>query len=271
MRTSIACDDPYIGSITLENQKDRSVTIFKVFLKLGHNYFIEIDDFKQEPLILKPFEVFHKDYDPIDLYTVNTNKIEIAYLLKEKRIKRQIVLSTSEGRYNVKAFINHWDPVTTFFKNHMTGIVRPMRSTFKGKSYGINAKYVLDLKYEKGVEEVVAIYPRDFEIKKFRNFQLTKESLESKDALEEFLLKQFDEGVLNCVDFTVYDMETWLSQIYEQENKEPLKALSYNWFIYYIIGPILTKFDDFQLWKKNKALKKANSQLEKKSNRNSKL
>src|SRR5439155_13648994 len=42
----------------LENLKDRAVVIFKIYMKFGNNVFIEIDDFANNPLILKPFEVF---------------------------------------------------------------------------------------------------------------------------------------------------------------------------------------------------------------------
>jgi hypothetical protein len=185
--SSIHCEDNYVQSITLENLKDRAVVVFKVYLKVGHNYFVEIDDFEEAPLILKPFEAFRKEYGPIDLYSVSSRRILINDLLDRKRVKRQLVLSTSDGRYNVKSHINHWDPIIDFFKNYMTAVIRPMRSTFKGKSYGGNAKYIVEFKIEPGKEEVVAIYPRDHEIKRFKDFRLTKESLDSKDSLEEFL------------------------------------------------------------------------------------
>src|SRR5947208_2838471 len=46
---SISCQDTYIRNIILENLKDKSVVIFNIHLKLGRNYFIEIDDFTNNP------------------------------------------------------------------------------------------------------------------------------------------------------------------------------------------------------------------------------
>lgn len=254
--SSVSCEDQYVTSVTLENLKDRAIVIFKIYLKIGHNYFLEIDDFDNEPLILKPFEVFKKEYDPIDLYSINMNRIDLSDLFNNKKIKKRIVLSTSDGQYVVNSWIKRWDPVYDFFKNHLTAVIHPRRATYKGKSYGINAKYIVDIKTENGKEEVIPIYPRDHEIKKFRNFRLTKDSMESKDTLEEYLYEQVGLGVLNCTDISVHDMNTWFNETYETENKEIIKATYYGWFMYKIVGPIITKYSDYQLRKKNRLTRK---------------
>lgn len=64
--SSVSCEDKYVSSVTLENLKDRSTVIFSIYLKIGHNYFLEIENFESSPLILKPFEVYRKEYDAID-------------------------------------------------------------------------------------------------------------------------------------------------------------------------------------------------------------
>ncbi len=43
--SSITCEDKYVGSITLENLKDHSIVIFKIYLLVGRNYYIELEDF----------------------------------------------------------------------------------------------------------------------------------------------------------------------------------------------------------------------------------
>lgn len=254
--SSVSCEDQYITSITLENLKDRAIVIFKIYLKIGHNYFLEIDDFDNEPLILKPFEVFKKEYEPIDLYSINMNRIDLNDLFSNKKIKKRIVLSTSDGQYVVNSWIKRWDPVYDFFKNHLTAVIHPRRATYKGKSYGINAKYIVDIKTENGKEEVIPIYPRDHQIKKFRNFRLTKDSMESKDTLEAYLYEQVGLGVLNCTEITVHDMNTWFSEAYEAENKKIIKAAYYGWFMYKIVDPIITKYSDYRLRQKNKLTRK---------------
>jgi len=264
--SSVSCEDQYITSITLENLKDRAIVIFKIYLKIGHNYFLEIDNFDNEPLILKPFEVFKKEYDPIDLYSINLNRIDLNDLFSNKKIKKRIVLSTSNGQYLVNTSIKHWSPVYDFFNNHLTAVIYPRRATYKGKSYGINAKYIVDIKTENEKEEVIPIYPRDYEIKKFRNFGLTKDSLESKDKLEAYLYEQVGLGKLNCTEIIVQDTGTWFDEVYKDENKKIIKATYYSWFMYNIISPIITKYSDYRLRKKNKQLRKrANKTLERNS------
>lgn len=254
--SSVSCEDQYITSVTLENLKDRAIVIFKIYLKIGHNYYLEIDNYDREPLILKPFEVFKKEYDPIDLYSINMNRIDLNDLFSNKKIKKRIVLSTSGGQYVINTWIKHWDPVYDFFKNHLTAVVHPRRATYKGKSYGINAKYILDIKTENGKEEVIPIYPRDYEIQKFRQFRLTKDALESKDTLEAYLYEQVGLGVLNCTDITVHDMNTWFSDAYKSENSKTIKASYYGWLMYKVVGPIITKYSDYRLKRKNKLMRK---------------
>lgn len=234
--SSVTCEDQYVTSITLENLKDRAIVIFKIFLKVGHNYYIEIEDFGGEPLILKPFEAYQKDYGPLDLYSINMSRIDLNDLFNNRKIKKRIVLSTSDGKYVVTSWIKRWDPVYDFFSNHLTAAVHPRRTTYKGKSYGINAKYIVELKTENGKEEVIAIYPRDYEIKKFRRFRLTKDALVSKDALETYLYDQVGKGLFNCVEITVHDMGAWFSEAYEMESKETIKAKYYGWFISVVSG-----------------------------------
>lgn len=252
--SSITCDDKYINSVILENLKDRAVIVFKIYLRLGHNYFVEVEDFEDAPLILRPFEVFNKDYDPIDLYSVGMGRILLNDLLGDESVKRQVVLSTSEGRYVVKERINYWDPITNFFQNHMTEIARPMRSTFKGKSYGSNAKYIVEFKTKDEKDEVIPIYPRDYEIRKFKHFKLTKEALESREALEEYLYEKVIDGTLNCADIAVYELESWRNEVYETENKRTITATYQNWFMYHIVGRIGTMYSNHRLKKQNKSL-----------------
>jgi hypothetical protein len=250
--SSVACEDQYVTSITLENLKDRAIVIFKIFLRVGHNYYIEIEDFSGEPLILKPFEAYQKEFGPIDFYSVNMNRIDLNDLFSNRKIKKRIILSTSDGKYMVTAKIKHWDPVYDFFSNHLTATVHSRRATYKGNSYGINAKYIVEFKTENGMEEVIAIYPRDYEIKKFRNFRLTKDSLENKEAIEEYLYEQVGKGLLNCVEITVHDMGAWHAEIYETETNKTIKAPYYGWFMYKLLGPAYTKLSDYRLKRQNK-------------------
>lgn len=250
-----SCEDKYVHNLILENSKDRAVVIFKIYLKLGHNYFVEIDDFENDPLILKPFEAFNKEYEPLDLYSAGMGRILLNDLFDDKSAKRKIVLSTSEGKYTVRKQIDYWDPIGYYFQNYMTEIIRPMRSVFKGKSYGSNAKFIVEFKLDGEKDEIIPIYPRDYEIKKFKKFKLTREALESKETLEEFLLERVVEGSLSCTDIKVYDLADWRKEIYESENNRVTTAKYQNWFTYYVIGRIASRYHDYRIKKQNKSLK----------------
>lgn len=259
--SSSYCQDKYVSSIALENFKDRPVVIFKIFLLVGHNYYIELEDFDEEPKILKPYEVYSKQYDPVDFYSINMRRIKLNSLLDSKEVRSKIVLSTSHGKYSVKEWIKRWDPIGDFFKNHMTALIHPMRSTYKNKCFGSEVKYIVDVKTEDGREETIPVYPRDYEIRKFRNFCLTRESMKSKDSLEEYLLEQAINGALNCSEINVHDIEAWRNEHYSDDYKKVIEAKKYNWFMYFVVGRLLTKLSDMRLYFDNRKHRKANKSL----------
>lgn len=253
--SSRACEDRYVSSITLENMKDKSEIIYKIFVCLGHNYYVVVEDFEDSPLILKPFEAWTKQYDPIEHYSVNLDRIKLNKLFDDRKVKAKLVLSTAQGKYVVKPRKGYWDPIVDFFKNHMTAIIYPIRGTYKDRAYGSNAKYIVDLTFENDKEEVIAVYHRDYEIKKFRKFSLTRDSLESKESLEEFLYDQIGEGLLNCSDIKVHDLETWRAEVYKKENMKVIDAKRYGFLFYHLLGRAMTIYSDYKLKRQNKSRK----------------
>lgn len=262
IHSSICCEDKYVGSIALENMKDRSTVIFKIYLLVGRNYYIELENFEDEPLILKPFEAYSKQYNPVDFYSVSMKRIKLNELLDSRKVKSRLVLSTSDGMYEINEWIKRWDPIVNFFNNHMTAVIQPMRSTYKNKCYGSNAKYIVDIKTENGKEETIAIYPSDYEIKRFKKFSLSKESLDSKENLEYFLYEKADEGVLNCTDIVVHDIESWRKEIYDDHDKKVINAKYYGWFTYVVMGRIYTLLSDISLKLKNRKTRKMANKLQ---------
>lgn len=250
--SSIFCDDKYVSSVTLENLKDRSTIIFSIHLKIGHNYLLEVENFENAPLILKPFEVYQKEYDAIDLYSVNMKRIRLDNLFNNEKVKKQLLLSTSDGKYVVNDYIHIWNPIVDFFKNNLTAVIIINRGTYKGKSYGGNTKFIVDIKLDNGKEEVVAIYPHDYERRRFNGFKLTEESLESKEQLENFLYEQVRLGNLLCSEITVHDIKSWNQENYDIQYKESYEAKYYNWFTYRVIGLVLTKYRSYWLRRTNK-------------------
>ena len=259
--SSSYCDDEYVSNITIENAKDRPVVIFKIFLLVGRNYYIEIENFEDNPLILKAYEAYANQYDPVDFYSENMRRIKLDKLFKSKKVKSNLVLSTSEGRYVVKEWIRRWDPISDFFDNHRTALIYPMRSTYKNKCFGSRAKYILDIKLSDDKEETIAIYPRDYKVRKFNGFRLTKDCLETKDSLENYLLEKATDGSLKCQDFTVHDIEAWRNNRYKDDYSEVVEAKYYNWFMYKVVGRVYSLLSDLKLKFQNHKLRKANKAL----------
>lgn len=252
----IYCEDTYVHTIELENYKDKPMIIYSIYLKIGHNYYLELENFESDPLILNPFELYKKEYDPIDLYSINLNQVSINKLFANNKIKKQIVLSTSNGKYKVRKPIKHWNPIYYSFKNNNRGIIDISRTTYKSKSYGYKTKYIVDLKHSDGSEEIISIYNDNFN--KFRNFNITKENIESKVKLEMFLNQMKLQKKLKCEDFKVIDIEAFRNECYSGYNKNKVELEYYNWFNHYVFGRIRTIYDDYKLHKKNKLLQKQN-------------
>ena len=74
---SIATEDMYVHEVAIENLKDRSVAIFRIYLQMNHGHFLLIEDFEYDPLVLGPFGVFKKKYEPIDHYVEGMTRIRI--------------------------------------------------------------------------------------------------------------------------------------------------------------------------------------------------
>ena len=257
--SSVASSDKYIGRILLQNLKDRAVVVFAIYLEIGHGHYLEIEEFRDQPLVLGPFSAFQKEYEPIDFYMSGPYRIAMDRALDAtKHARRRLVLSTAQGRYKIDTAAIPWDPIRDFFKNNLTNIVRPMRSQFRDKSYGSGTKYVVILTADGGEEEIIPIYPRDHEVRKFRDFRLTFESLQSRDALEVFLLERAVAGDLRCSDLAVFDLEEWRKTAYEHCGRRVVDARLHGWFTYNVLGWLLTRWNDFALWRRNRENRQKN-------------
>ena len=158
------------------------------------NNYLLVEDFSDSPLILKPFEVYYKEYEPILFYSLGSRLTKIDKLIENKKVKSKVLLTTSNGKYTIKSNTKQWDPLIPFFKNHSTALIDPIRFKFKDKNYGNNVKFLIVVTNLKGEEYVISIYKDDYRHVRFSKFQLTKESIETKETLKKFLEKQKKAG-----------------------------------------------------------------------------
>jgi hypothetical protein len=249
--SSIDCNDRYIANIVLENLKDRAITVFAIYLRVGFNYFIEIEKFDEKPLVLKSFETYQKEFGPIQFYGINTNRIKLDPLLGDSKIRKRLVLSTADGKYVVPKSINKWHPAADFFQNHLTAIVHPIRTIYKEKHLGSNIKFVVEFIGKNGGVEIIPVRSEDFRLKIFKGFNLTPASLESSAALTAYLNEQLANGSLVCESFEVHDLDGWRERINELYTNKTIEARYIGRFYYHIIGRLLTWYSNRKLRQEN--------------------
>ena len=122
---------------------------------------------------------------------------------------------------------------------------------YKGHSYGSEAKFILTLNNADGRDEVIPIYPRDYEIRKFRNFALTREAIESQQALEGFLQEQVAAGKLSCLSIDVVDLDARRQDVFK-DYSEIMTLTPQGWFSNKVLGRGLTLWEKFATDRKNK-------------------
>jgi hypothetical protein len=251
--------DTRISAIVLENLKDRAIVVFKIYLRIGYNYFIELEDRTEDPIIIKPYEAYYKSYDPIVGYSVSLKRIKLNQLFSDTSVDKTIVLSTSNGRYNVETHIRRWDAIADFFQNYATTVIQPLRFGYKDKIYGEDTKFLVEIKPEHGPEEIVPLREFDYQIRVFKGFMLTAESLSTKENLEKLLNEKKEKGLLDCTEFKVVDFQREAADFYEFEQHKTIEAKPYGWFRYYVLGRVVTYFEDRRLRSLNRKRNKMNA------------
>jgi hypothetical protein len=147
----------------------------------------------------------------------------------------------------------HWNPVGDFFKNHMTAVIRPVRSTYKNTAIGGRVAYVVDITLSSEEPEIIPIFAGDHEVQRFKSFRLTKESLASADALQQFLQQQTELGVLVCHSIEVVDVASWRTRERDFYKGKPVNARYAGYFSYKLVGRLATTLSDLRLKANNRA------------------
>lgn len=253
--STVECDDDYVSSITLENLKDRATVIFSIYLQLGRGNYLLLEDFGVKPLILKPFEVYHKEFDPLLFYSASLKRVKLDHLLNNRKIRRKILLSTTDGKYVVKTHTRKWSPTPEFFINYTTAIISPQRIEYKGEGYGSNVKFLVEFKNANLENSVLSFKEDDHCLKLFEDFQLTKESLKDANSLEEFFKDLKSKQTLNFDEIEIIDFQDQISKASQSYEMEPIDLEAKSFFKYNILGRILTIWENRKMKIENRKLK----------------
>ena len=98
--SSISSKEDWLSELTLENTKDRSAVIYKIYFEIGYGLYIEIEDFSDNPLVLDAYGVFQRQYDPVEFYSCGL--VRVTGVLGNRGVRHRIVLFTSQGRHYPK-------------------------------------------------------------------------------------------------------------------------------------------------------------------------
>jgi len=244
-------NDSYISNITLENLKDRAIVIFNIELKIGNNYYIEIENFEKKPLIIKPFEIYQQSFEPILFYYFNMKRVDISKLLNDIKIKKTIVLTTPDGMYHVKESIQLKNSLIKFFNNYCTALIKPYRIFYDGHSYGDNVKFLIDF----DGKHTIAIEKNDTRLKKFVNFQLTEAALENREMLEKFLFEKKAEGKISFDSLNVYDFQSKVKVASDRYDNK-IEAKYYGKFRYFFLCKLSSIYQNLKTKYQRSKIKK---------------
>jgi len=238
--SSSSCQDQYVSSIILVNQKDRAITIFAIYLRIGFNYYVELEDLADKPLLLKAYESYKQDFGPIHLYGFNDFRFDLNELFADRSVRKRIVLSTSEGKYVVPSNIRRWHPIREHFRNHTTAVIRQERTYFKDQILGSNIKFLLEMNKD-GKILFIQIPTFEWQTQIFQDFRFTSESLETVKSLNIFLHEQLRLKKFTCQSFTIHDVDALRKSSNEFYSAGIIKADKRSFFEYYVLGWLDTK------------------------------
>lgn len=118
-----------INSLLLENKKDKSIIILEIYVILGNNNYLLLEDLNNSPLIIKPFECYQNKYN-IKGYAVNMKKVEInPENFKSRNVK--IMIRTPNENILVNQYKNFpLLPIIKSLKNRSINLVYPSYSDY---------------------------------------------------------------------------------------------------------------------------------------------
>ena len=257
--SSIESDDDYPAGIILENNKDKAIVIYKIFVRFGLNCYLLIEDFGTNPLIIPAFETYKKEYEKIISYSMNMKRVSINNLIKNPKIKRKIYLATSDGKIVVSSPKKQWDPMTLVFKNYGTLYIIPDRIYYKGNAYSRKTLYIVELKKD-GKEEILSFTSEDSHLIKYKNIFkgdliFSKEAFDSVGNLKSYFIKLKKQQMIEFDEIQVIDFQEYIKINYRINDDKTFEIPNLNFFQYYVLGKIFKRKEERRIKELNKKIK----------------
>lgn len=250
--SSKATEDPYVNQVTLENLKDRSITIFGIYVKLARGYMLELERFDAEPLIIRPFELVRRTYGPLDSYVASMKRIKLDTFFEKPYKGKELFISTPDGKQSVESSVQVWNPIHEWFRNHMLITAQIERTTFYGKAYGVNALYVARVFLNGDVVQSLAVYEGDHRLKWLHDLGAKEDTLNSKERVQRIFDDAIKSKKITADQVEIIDVQEHFRRRYEDRDVEPVIAQRHSWFRVCVLGPIMTYLSNWLLSRENK-------------------
>lgn len=244
---------PHISQVILINQKDRPVTIYEIYLKIGHNFYLELYSEDESPLTLKPYECLKKEIPIPYLYGAGTKIVDLNKIFNDKRAKKKLALATDYGKYEVTKSIKMWHPIFEGLrKNHFIGTIRPGHIYYKNSPIGDGVLYCIEASQGEK-HETIFIYK---ETRKFRGIPLKEKDIETKESLREYIARMQSEGLIDPeLEFSIKEPSD-LSNLVDRYDEDPIEQLQYcSFLVFWVIGKSYTVWRKLTLRAKNLSTK----------------
>lgn len=267
--SSITSSYSYFHTLVLENLKDKDLVIFDIYVRFGHNIYLDMldkDDLNESYFhIIPALSAKEFRFGPAIEYISGTELVNSSQLFANNKANKTIVLSTNQGKVVVRPFKKGWSPISDYFKNYGTVIINPIRyysddSIYgrKGKEkervnpaidYGTYGNQTLFLVVLKRKHFGLVTYPiwRTSKVQYFSNINFTEESLGSKESLKKLLLKEKSNKKIDFESIdTIIDFQSYVSDVRKKYTSAPIQFEAESWFTYHIVDKIQTYWYKFK-------------------------
>ncbi len=278
--SSVTSSNNYFHTLVLENLKDKDLVIFDIFVRFGHNIYLDMldkDDLNENYFhIIPALSTKEFRFGPAIEYASGSALVNLSQLFADDKISKKIILFTNQGKVIVSSFKKGWNPISDYFNNYGTVVINPIRyysdksiygrkgrekeqvnSAIDYSTYGNQTLYLVVLKRK---HFGLVTYPiwKDIKVQYFNDIDFTEKSLENKDSLKKFLLKAKSN---NKIDFeaidTIVDFQSYVNSIRKKYSTSPILLEAENWCTYHVVDKVQTYWYKFKEYYKKKGQKKA--------------
>ncbi|MBF8775617.1 hypothetical protein [Pseudomonas fulva] len=230
--SSVWSKQSYISEIILENSKDKVSVIGTIYLRIGNNIYLELVDYADSPRLVGPFETVKLTLrEGVSGYISSSYKVDIGEMLRDRKIKKTLMIATPKGVFKVKKYKRIWNVYVESLRNHFIIPVRPVRKYHNGSEFSDALQYVVECSDGDKNFETLLYRECSHEV---GGFTVRTDDFATAADLEKFLIENLGARNLRVksVGYSFHDFESY-------KNKEVFRL---GFWGTNVVGKIYTKF-----------------------------